>query len=208
MSSPASEPPPGAPDGAADGDVTVLLDALRRGEADTAELLRRLYADLHRIAGQQRARWQGNETLNTTALVHEAYFKLVGDLEAFEDRAHVLGVAARAMRQVLVSYAQARRALKRGGGTPDVALDDLDADPAVLSLTQAEAVAALDEALDRLAQADPRAARVVECRFFGGLSNAETAEALGLSTATVSRAWRAARAWLYGELRHTDVLAL
>ena len=189
--------------------MTQLLDALRRGETDSEELFRRLYAELHTIAHRHRARWSGNETLNTTALVHEAYLKLMGGLEGFENRAHVLGVASRAMRQVLVSYAEAQRAQKRGGGIPNVELDEAaHAAGAVLSHEQADAVAALDEALQRLAKVDERAARVVECRFFGGLSIEETASALDVSTATVTRTWRTARAWLYGELQPTSALAL
>ena len=191
------------------GDVTRLLDALRRGEADSEALFRRLYDELRRLAHHHRARWHGNETLNTTALVHEAYFKLVGSVEGFENRSHVLGVASRAMRQVLVTYAEAARAQKRGGGVPDVPLDDaLQLGDPLLSDEQAETITSLDEALVRLAKADERAARVVECRFFGGMTVEETAEALDLSVATVGRSWRAARAWLYGELKPTPLLDL
>ena len=200
-----STPPPDAPP---PGDVTRLLDALRRGEADSDALFQRLYDELRTLARHHRARWRGNETMNTTALVHEAYFKLLGSVEGFENRSHVLGVASRAMRQVLVTYAEARRALKRGGGIPDLSLDDAFTDGALLSEEQAETVTALDEALTRLAKADERAARIVECRFFGGMSVEETAEALGLSVATVGRSWRAARAWLYGELKPSALLDL
>ncbi|MEM1054354.1 MAG: ECF-type sigma factor [Bacteroidota bacterium] len=200
-----SAPPPDAPA----GDVTRLLDALRRGEADSEALFRRLYDELRRLARHHRARWHGNETLNTTALVHEAYFKLIGSVEGFENRSHVLGVASRAMRQVLVTYAEAQRALKRGGGVPDIPLDDaLQMGDPLLSDEQAETITALDEALVRLGKADERAARVVECRFFGGMTVEETAEALDLSVATVGRSWRAARAWLYGELKPTPLLDL
>ena len=193
----------------APGDVTLLLDALRRGEADSEALFQRLYTELRALARHHRSRWNGNDTLNTTAIVHEAYFKLVGSVEGFEDRAHVLGVASRAMRQVLVTYAEARRALKRGGGVPDVRLDEASgADAALLSDDQADTIAELDEALRRLARTDGRAARVVECRFFGGMTVDETAEALGLSSATVGRSWRAARAWLYGELQPSALLQL
>ncbi|MEL6616194.1 MAG: ECF-type sigma factor [Bacteroidota bacterium] len=192
------------------GDVTRLLDALRRGEADSEALFRRLYDELRTLAHHHRARWRGNETLNTTALVHEAYFKLIGSVDDFENRSHVLGVASRAMRQVLVTYAEAQRAQKRGGGVPNLSLDEAVAGNASGLLTdeQADTIAALDEALDRLARADERAARVVECRFFGGMTVEETAEALGLSVATVGRSWRAARAWLYGELKPTPLLDL
>lgn len=179
-------------------EVEALLDALRRGEADPDALYRRLYDELHGLARVQRARWHGNWTLNTTALVHEAYEKLVGKRD-FESRAHVLATASRAMRQVLVNYAESQRSLKRGGGTPDLPLQEAIFVP--LAEDQIEDVLALDDALARLAQANERAARVVECRYYGGLSVEETAEALGVSEATVARDWRLARAWLHGELR-------
>ena len=145
-----------------------------------------MYDELQRIARTDRARWQGDDTLNTTALVHEAYLKLV----------NVDGLTSRAMRQVLVSYAIARHAAKRGGGAAHVPLDEHH----LLTDDGADRVMALHEALSRLAARDERAARIVECRFFGGLSADETAEALGLSRATVGRSWRLARAWLHGEI--------
>ncbi|OZC01746.1 ECF-type sigma factor [Rubricoccus marinus] len=199
-----------SPDTPPPGDVTRLLDALRRGEADSDALFRRLYDELRTLARHHRARWRGNETMNTTALVHEAYFKLLGSVEGFENRSHVLGVASRAMRQVLVTYAEAQRALKRGGGVPNLSLDEASTadDGSLLSDEQADTISALDEALTRLAKADERAARIVECRFFGGMSVEETSEALGLSVATVGRSWRAARAWLYGELKPSPLLDL
>lgn len=182
-----------------DPDVTQLLDALRNGEAvDDAALLRALYDELHALARHHRARWRGNETLNTTALVHEAYLKLVGNKGAeFAGRAHFLATASKAMRHVLITYAERQAAQKRGGGQADLPLDEA----LLVAHEDAEELLALDEALARLELADPRAARIVECRFFGGLSAEETAQALDISTATVTRGWRAARAWLYGELR-------
>ncbi|MEM6327104.1 MAG: ECF-type sigma factor [Bacteroidota bacterium] len=189
------------PDPSRDPEVDALLDQLRHGEADPAALYRRLYDELRGLAQMQRARWHGNWTMNTTALVHEAYEKLVGKRD-FESRAHVLATASRAMRQVLVNYAESRRSLKRGGGTPDLPLQEAVAVP--LGDHQVDDVLALDDALARLAQANERAARVVECRYFGGLSVGETAEALGVSEATVARDWRLARAWLHGELREDD----
>ena len=161
-------------------------------------LTRRLYDDLRRLAKAHRAQWHGNHTLNTTAIVHEAYLK-IAEADPFEGRGHFLGVASRAMRQVLVSYAVSRRALKRGGGAVPDSLDD--APPgALLSRPQIEEVLTVDGALTRLAAFDERAARVVEGRVFGGLSVKETAAALGVSEATVTRDWRRARAWLRGEL--------
>ena len=135
--------------------------------------------------------------MNTTALVHEAYEKLLGK-DDFESRAHLLATASRAMRQVLVTYAERRGAKKRGGATPDLSLDDVQV--AFLTDAQADDVLALDQALDRLARIDARDAQVVECRFFGGLSAEETAAALDVSESTVTRSWRAARAWLRSEL--------
>ncbi len=180
-----------------DPEIAALVAAVQRGDADPAALYGRLYRDLHRLAHLQRARWNGNWTMNTTALVHEAYEKLA-DKGDFESRAHVLATASRAMRQVLVSYAERRNALKRGGAAPDLALDDERV--ALLSDAQSDEVMALDEALARLARVDARDAQVVECRFFGGLSAQETAAALDVSEATVTRSWRAARAWLRAEL--------
>ena len=178
-------------------DATALLDRLAEGGAPASALFDRAYGELRRIARAHRARWAGDATLNTTALVHEAYLKLAE--HPVEGRAHLLAVASRAMRQVLASYAEARLAQKRGGGAAHVEIDD-DLDGAPLTEAQADRAAALEGALRRLEQADPRAARVVECRFFGGLSVDETARALGVSPATVARSWRAARAWLRAEL--------
>ena len=178
-------------------EATLLLRQLDGGAEPSGVLFDRLYGDLRQIARVHRARWVGDETLNTTALVHEAYLKLAD--HPVEGRAHLLAVASRAMRQVLASYAEARLAQKRGGGAPHVAYDD-ELDGAPLSEKQADRAAALERALRQLEACDPRAARVVECRFFGGLTVPETAGALGVSEATVARAWRAARAWLRGEL--------
>ena len=178
-------------------DATALLDAMSQGAPPSGALFERLYADLRRIARRHRAGWVGDDTLNTTALVHEAYLKLAD--HPVEGRAHLLAVASRAMRQVLASYAEARTAQKRGGGAPHVPYDD-ELDGAPFTEAQADRARALEAALGRLDALDPRAARVVECRFFGGLTIPETAEALGVSEPTVSRAWRVARAWLHGEL--------
>jgi RNA polymerase sigma factor (TIGR02999 family) len=136
-------------------------------------------------------------TLQTTALVHEAYLRLLKDASlSFENRAHFLGVAARAMREILIEHARARAARKRGGGGVRVTLDDAVASLAAPSID----VLALEEALQRLTRLDQRHARVVELRYFGGMSVEETAAALGLSPATVKRDWTLARAWLYREL--------
>jgi len=142
--------------------------------------------------------------VNTTALVHEAFEKLVGHAGEWVDRRHYLGFAARAMRDVIVDYARAQAAAKRGGPGRPLSLDGLadvvGAEPAI----RIEEVLALDGALDRLAAVHPDAARVVELRYFAGLTLAETAEVLGLSEKTVQRRWIVARAWLHGALAEAD----
>jgi RNA polymerase sigma factor (TIGR02999 family) len=157
-----------------------------------------LYAELREIAHRHRAVRDDASTLPTTAIVHEAYLKLVDQSRAaWTDRAHFLSLAAVAMRHILADRAKARIAVKRGGPQRPVTLDDDacadDADP--------HSLLELDEALDRLAAIDARLARVVECRFFGGMSVEETAEALNISPATVKRDWAIARAWLNRELQ-------
>jgi RNA polymerase sigma factor (TIGR02999 family) len=188
-------------------DVTDALDALRDGDTTAGDrLLRAVYAELHRLARTQRRHERSDHTLNTTALVHEAYLRLLGpSYRDFDSRAHFFGAAARAMRQVLVDHARARQRTKRGGGEVPVSLSALPAepaDPAFLTDERAAEILDLDAALGRLAALDERQARVVECRYFGGLSVEETAEALGISEPTVKREWRSARAWLYAALRH------
>jgi len=164
------------------------------------ELFPLVYAELRRIAAREMRREKPGRTLQTTALVHEAYLRLLKDASlSFENRAHFLGVAARAMREILIEHARARSARKRGGGAVRLTLDDLVAPVSSPSID----VLALDEALERLARLDERHARVVELRYFGGLSVEETAAALGLSPATVKRDWTLARAWLFRELAGT-----
>ena len=172
-------------------------DATAAGTTDPDALARRLCGELRRLAHGHRVRWRGNDTLDTTALVHEAYLK-VARAEVEGDR-HFLLVAGRGMRQVLVNYARDRGALKRGGGVPAVPLDGAPPE-ALLTPAAATDVLGVDRALARLAALDGRAASVVELRFFGGLTLDETAEALGVSEATVTRDWRRARTWLHREL--------
>lgn len=173
-------------------------DLLRAGSAEALdELFRRLYDELHALARQVR-RGRAGETLCTTALVHEAYLKLLpGGMPEVRDRTHFLRVAARAMRQVLVDTARRRTADKRGGGAIRVTFDE----GAHEVSTRAEELIELHHALTRLSGLDPRQAQVVEFRIFAGLSVEETAAALGLSAPTVNRDWRAARAWLARELQ-------
>lgn len=166
-----------------------------------SELFEDAYEELRRLASVERGRWSGNETLNTTALVHEVYLKLARQREGLRNPDRLYAVAARAMRHVLVNYAEEQRAAKRGGDAPKVPLatlgpiEDTGATPSTC-----EEVLALNAALDRLGELSARQRDVVECRFFGGLSVEETGGALGLSTATVKRDWRFARTWLYHEL--------
>ena len=178
--------------------VTQLLEAHRAGEPEAfARLVDLVYQDLRRIARGQRRRVGAGDTLNTTALVHEAYARLVEhDGVPLADRGPLLAVAAVAMRQLLVDYARYRTRDKRGGGALHEPVDAL----AESIGRDARHILDLDMALGRLAEREPRQARVVECRYFAGLSEQETAEALDLSVRTVQREWLKARAWLRGEL--------
>jgi len=184
--------------------VTQLLTDAPDGDAAAVdELFALLYDELRAIAHRQRRRWQGDDTLQTTALVHEAFLKLVDqDRIAAESRAHFLGIAACAMRHILCNYARDQRAQKRGGGIAHVVLHESKAN-AVASNVPSEpmgVLVSLDEALRRLEQVDPRQSKVIECRFFGGLTIEETASALGVSLRTVKRDWAMAQAWLHREM--------
>jgi RNA polymerase sigma factor (TIGR02999 family) len=185
--------------------VTRVLNRLQHGNrAALDELFPLVYHELRRLAHRHRLRWHGDETLGTTALVHEAYLKLDGGQRlTARSRTHFLALAAKAMRQILGDYARARRRLKRGGDLHRVPLDALEAEPGqpVISEEQAETLTVLDAALGRLEQADSRLSQVVECRFFAGLSIADTAAVVGTSPATVKRDWMLARAWLYREMQ-------
>lgn len=178
--------------------VTELLIAQRSGQVDALdELLRLIYSDLRRIARQQLARLRPGNTLDTTALVHEAYLKLV-DQSRVEpnDLNHFFALAAGAMRQLLVDHVRQRTALKRGGSSAPVTLDRVQ----VGVDEQADTLLALDEALAGLTRNNPRLTRVFECRFFAGMSEQETASALDLPLRTVQRDWFKSRAWLRKEL--------
>jgi RNA polymerase sigma factor (TIGR02999 family) len=178
--------------------VTRLLADVRLGRRDALDrLLPIVHDELHRIATLYMRRERADHTLQPTALVNEAYLRLVDQRDVeWRDRAHFLGVAAQLMRMILVDHARARRAAKRAGGAERVPLEET-------ILVEAERdvdLVALDEALERLAAIDPRLSRVVELRYFGGLTTRETAEVLGVSTATIEREWAAARGWLRREL--------
>lgn len=179
-------------------DITVLLAAYRDGDRQALDrLMPAMYDDLRSLAQRYMRRESGASTLQATALVHEVYLRLMADSDlAWQNRAHFCAIAANAMRQILVERARARHAVKRGGSRVRVTLTDpLDAGaPPSIDLL------ALDEALDRLSAVDARQAKIVELRFFGGLTVEETAEALDVSPATVKRGWEVARAWLYREL--------
>jgi RNA polymerase sigma factor (TIGR02999 family) len=181
-----------------DGEVTRLLVALADGDREALDrLLPLVYDELHRIAHRQMRGERSDHTLATTDLVHEAYLKLVGlDGVAWQGRVHFLATAAQAMRRILVNYAVSRTAQKRGGARRKISLDVVE-----LPVDQpGEELHALDEALRRLDAVNERHARIVECRFFAGMSIEETAELLGRSPATVKRDWVMARAWLHREL--------
>lgn len=175
--------------------VTDLLRAWGKGDREAGErLLPLVYRELRRQAARYLRRERQNHTLPATALVHEAYLRLVGEQAPWADRAHFFGVAARVMRQVLVDHARRRGAAKRGGGGTRLSLEGMGADPPAQE--RGVDVVVLDQALAELTALDPEKARVVELRFFGGLNLEETAETLGVSTSTVTRQWRMARAWL------------
>lgn len=179
--------------------VSQLLLAWSNGDPSARDqLMPIVYEELRRIARRYMAAQPVGHTLQTTALIHEAYLKLVGQEEKqWQNRAHFFGVAAQAMRHILVDYARGRNAAKRGGEAHFVSLDE---QTAVMKQQSAELIA-LDDALTRLAEKAPRQARVVEYRYFGGLSVEETAEVLHVSSETITRDWRMAKAWLLRELQ-------
>ncbi|MDQ3081552.1 MAG: sigma-70 family RNA polymerase sigma factor [Gemmatimonadota bacterium] len=179
--------------------VTGLLLAWRAGEADASgQLFPLVYDELRRIAHRQIGRERPGHTLDTTALVHEVYLKLVDQTRVqWADRSHFFAVATQAMRRILVDYARKYCSDKRGGEAIRVSLDD--ANPAVEG--RAELLLAVDEALSELGKLDERLSRVVECRFFGGLTEEETAEVLGVTARTVRRDWSKAKGWLHHVLQ-------
>lgn len=180
-------------------DVTRLLEAWSRGDpAALDSLIPIVYADLRKVAGRRLRSERQGHTLSATALVHETYLRLMGQQPSqLQNRSHFLAVASEQMRRILVDHARRRGASKRGGGTLQLALDAAIAEDASPDLD----LLAVDEALSELARLDPRQARVIEMRFFGGLSIEETASVLGISRATVERDWGLARAWLYRRLK-------
>lgn len=184
--------------------ITRLLQRVKAGDDSVQDqLFEMVYGTLKRLARHHRKGWQGDYTLDTTALVHEAYLKLADRDEDWESRSHFLSVASKAMRHILIDYARRRKADKRGGDAAKLSLDEVttpSGDVLIINEEKAQLLVALDEALQRLTQIEPREARVVECRFFGGLTIAETADALGVSPMTVKRDWAMAQAWLHREI--------
>ncbi len=183
----------------AESDVTQLLVDWSDGKQESLDkLMQAVYDELHKMAGRYLRREREEHTLQTTALVHEAYLKLIDQRRVrWQNRAHFFAIAAQAMRRILVDHARNRQAAKRGSGGVKLSLDEGVMD---VSDERAESLVALDEALKRLAEMDPQKSQLVELRFFGGMSIEETAEALGIGTATVIRHWRLAKAWLYNEV--------
>ncbi|MEM1262854.1 MAG: ECF-type sigma factor [Pseudomonadota bacterium] len=178
----------------AEAPITELLGAARDGDNAAAEaVFTAIYGELRRLAQSHRRQWLGNDTINTTALINEAYLKLAGHGHAdWQNRTHFYATASRAMRQVLMNYAEKAGAAKRGGGEAAIAIDDVP----LAGDSTADELLRLLEQIQPLEQSDPRRCRIVECRVFGGLSVPETAEALGISPATVKREWRIAAALL------------
>jgi RNA polymerase sigma factor (TIGR02999 family) len=188
-------------DPASSADVTVLLAQLVQGDPQAASrLVPLVYSELRQMAARYMRRERVDHTLQTTALVHEAYLKLVDQSSAnWQNRAHFFGVASQVMRHILIDHARANMREKRGGGCQVIALDE----GLVFSPEQSEELLEVDAALQRLAELDPRQGKIVELRFFGGLTVEETAAALGISPKTVKRDWSVAKAWLHGELKQS-----
>ncbi len=187
--------------------VTRLLEAIEAGDRRAMDALFPLvYEELRSLAQMQRQRWQGNHTMNATALVHEAYLKLVDQDKAhYRSRAHFLAAASKAMRHILINYAQQQQAQKRGGDQQRMSLDDLRdvlGGTFTMSDERADQFLMLEAALRRLEGESERQSRIVECRFFGGMTIEDTATALDISPATVKRGWTMAQAWLHREIKN------
>jgi RNA polymerase sigma factor (TIGR02999 family) len=184
-------------------EITKLLHGWQGGDRAALDaLVPVVYKELRRLAHYELRKERPDHTLQSAALVHEAYFRLVGqDLPQWESRTHFFAIAAQLMRQILVDYARRRRASKRGSGACMLTLDDAMILPQRKDLD----VVAIDDALHALAEVDPRQSRVVELRFFAGLSLEEISEVMGIATATVQRDWTAARAWLHREISRRPI---
>ena len=183
-------------------EVTQILSEVREGAEGASErLFPVVYQELRRLAGSFMGRERSDHTLQPTALVHEAFLRLVGaENTDWKGRSHFFAVAARAMRRILIDHARKRHAAKRGGSAQRLSLQESALPP----WERDEYLMALDEALNRLAEIDERQARVVELRFFGGMTIEQTAEVLGIGHATVERDWQMARAWLHRAIQQGD----
>jgi RNA polymerase sigma-70 factor (ECF subfamily) len=183
-------------------DVTLLLARAAGGDRQAASaLVPLIYRELHRIAARHMNRERPDHTLQATALVHEAYIRLLEQRRTnWKNRAHFFGVAAQIMRRILVDHARGNLRKKRGGDRQKIALDTV----LTISMAKSSELLAIDVALGRLGQRDPRQSQIVELKFFGGLTTEETAEVLNISPRTVEREWALARAWLYMQLQEGD----
>ena len=181
-------------------DITQLLVDWGKGNKLALDgLMPLVYDELHRIASRYLRRERQGHTLQTTALINEAYLRIVDQNRVnWQSRAHFFGVAAQMMRRILVDHARSHLYAKRGGGAQKLTLDEAIATPQERDLD----LVALDDALTTLAQVDPQQSRIIELRFFGGLTIEETAEVIGISPATVKRDWNMAKAWLFGEINN------
>jgi len=186
------------------GEVTVLLAKLTKGNQEAAgKLIPLVYSEMRRLAGAYMRRERSDHTLQPTALVNEAYLKLVEQRGVdWQSRSHFFGIAAQVMRRILVDHARGHMRDKRGGGQKPVPIDEA----MVFAPEQSEEILKLNEALDRLTKLDERQGKIVELRFFGGLTVEQTAEMMGISPKTVKRDWSMAKAWLHGEMKtiHDD----
>ena len=188
------------------GEVTILLKQAREGNRDAAEkLVAAVYSQLRKIARRFLSQERANHTLQATALVHEAYLQMIDQKEMnWANRAHFFAVSSQLMRHILVDHARARNAEKRGGAAAKVSLDETGVIPLDFVATMQEQhypqLIMLDTALSKLEQLDPQQSRVIELRFFGGLTEEEIATVMDISLSTVKREWKAARAWLYREM--------
>ncbi len=184
-------------------DLTQMLIQLSEGKTQVVDdILPLIYDELRRLAGNYLRRERSDHTLQPTALVHEAYLKLVDQTQVkWQNRAHFFGIAANIMRRILVDYARQHRADKRGGAAEKLPLEE---EILIVSEGKSAELLALDEALENLSKIDSQKSKIVELRYFGGLSVEETAEVLGVSEVTVKRHWRMAKAWLYGQLSNEN----
>lgn len=188
----------------AGSDITALLRARSAGDRDAVDLITPLvYAQLHELAAQYMRRERPGHTLRTTALVHEAYLRLVSSDVSFQDRAHFLAIAATTMRHILIDHARTAHSSKRGGGAAKIVLESNETAEALLVQSAPEAILDLNRALEQLARQDERKAKLLEMYYFGGLSCDESAAVLMVSVATVNRDLRIARAWLQQTLTAT-----